>query len=65
MRFLAEKFTEENVLLSNQERLDTRMLPDLKYIIALILVAHLQAIGGKIYLQTDVGDFESTISIHL
>ena len=26
-------------------------------------IAHLQAIGGKIYLQTDVGDFESTISI--
>ena len=40
VRFLAEKFTEENVLLSNQERLDTRMLPDLKYIIALILACY-------------------------
>ena len=40
VRFLADKFTEENVLLSNQERLDTRILPDLKYTIALILACY-------------------------
>ena len=39
LRFPTEKFNEDHVLLSNQE-LDTRMLPHLKYIIALILACY-------------------------
>ena len=40
LRFSAYKFNEEHILLSNQERLDTRMLPHLKHIIALILACY-------------------------
>ena len=38
LRFSANKFNEEHVLLSNQEKLNTRILPHLKHIIALIQV---------------------------
>ena len=38
LRFSADKFNEERVLLRNQEKLDTRILPHLKHIIALIQV---------------------------
>ena len=36
LHFSDDKFDEKHVLLSNQEKLDTRILPHLKHIIALI-----------------------------
>ena len=40
LRFSAKKFNEEHGLQSNQEKLDTRMLPHLKHAIALILACY-------------------------